>query len=133
MLRLASTCLGLIAVIQILVPTAALAGDPVAGQKVFTGCKACHQVGETARNTIGPVLNGIVARPAATVEGFAYSEAMRNSGLTWDEANLAQFLKDPKGVLPGNKMVYSGLKDDTRIADLIAYLRQFGPDGKAPQ
>jgi cytochrome c len=109
---------------------AALAADPVAGEKAYAVCKACHQVGETAKNVIGPKLNGVVGSPAGAVEGFKYSDALKNSGLTWDEATLAEYLKNPKAKVPGTKMAFAGLKDDTKIADVIAYLGQFGPDGK---
>jgi cytochrome c len=108
----------------------AMAADPAAGQKAFAVCKACHQVGETAKNALGPKLNGVVGRPAGSLEDFKYSDAMKASGLTWDEATLAAYLKDPKATVPGNKMAYAGLKDDTKIANVIAYLSQFGPDGK---
>lgn len=133
MIRLASAGLALAALFQIAGSNAALAADPAAGQKVFAVCKACHQVGEKAKNGVGPILNGVVGRPAGSVEGFKYSEAMKSSGLTWDEATLAEYLKDPKGKVPGNKMAYAGLKDDTKIADVIAYLSQIGADGKMPQ
>jgi cytochrome c len=108
---------------------AALAADPVAGEKAFAVCKACHQVGETAKNVIGPNLNGVVGRPAGTVEGFKYSDAMANSGLTWDEATLTEYLKSPKAKVPGTKMAFAGIKDDSKIANVIAFLSQFGPDG----
>lgn len=107
-----------------------LAADPAAGQKAFAVCKACHQVGETAKNVIGPKLNGILGSPAGKAEGYKYSDAMANSGLTWDEANLAEYLKSPKAKVPGTKMAFAGVKDDAKIADIIAYLGQFGPDGK---
>ncbi|HWA49748.1 MAG TPA: cytochrome c family protein [Dongiaceae bacterium] len=111
----------------------ALAADPVAGQKAFAVCKACHQVGEKAKNGVGPILNGVVGRPAGSVEGFKYSDAMKSSGITWDEAALDEYLKNPKAKVPGNKMAYAGLKDDTKRADVIAYLSQIGADGKLPQ
>ncbi len=134
MLRKISTAAIVAAVFQLGALTAAeAAGDPVAGQKVFAICKACHQVGEKAKNAVGPVLNGIVGRPAGSFEGFKYSEAMKASGLTWDAAALDEYLKDPKAKVPGNKMTYAGLKDDTKRADLIAYLSQIGADGKLPQ
>lgn len=133
MLRNLSAALTLAALFQVAASAGALAGDPAAGQKVFAICKACHQVGETAKNAVGPKLNGVIGRPAGSAEGFKYSEAMKESGLTWDEANLAEYLKDPKAKVPGNKMTYAGLKDDTKIADVIAYLSQFGADGKPPQ
>lgn len=103
----------------------ASAQDAAAGEKVFTACKACHQVGETAKNAIGPVLNGLFGRKAGQVEGYAYSGANKNSGLTWDEPTFREYIKDPKAKVPGTKMVYPGLKDEKRIGDLIAYLHTF--------
>ena len=109
----------------------AQAQDAAAGEKVFAACRACHQVGETAKNGVGPQLNGLFApRKAGTLEGYNYSPAMKGSGLSWDEATFTDYIKDPKGKVPGTKMVYAGLKDEKRIADLVAYLKQFGPDGK---
>ncbi len=107
----------------------AMAADPAAGEKAFAVCKACHRVGEGAKNTVGPTLNGVVGRPAGTVEGFNYSEAMKNSGLTWDEATLTEYLKNPKAKVPGTKMAFAGVKDDTKNADIIAFLKQFAADG----
>lgn len=108
----------------------ARAQDAEAGKSVFNVCRACHQVGETARNGVGPVLNGIFGRKAGTIEGYNYSTANKESGKTWDEAFFAAYIKDPRGTMPGNKMAYAGLKDDKRIADLVAYLKSFGADGK---
>jgi cytochrome c len=111
----------------------AMAADPAAGEKAYAVCKACHRVGEGAKNTVGPPLNGIVGRQAATVEGFNYSDALKNSGLTWDEAALAEYFKNPKAKVPGTKMAFAGVKDDTKIADIIAYLQQFAADGTRTQ
>jgi cytochrome c len=118
---------GLVAAI---VATPALAQDPAAGEKVFAQCRACHQVGETAKNTVGPMLNGLFGRKAGTVEGYNYTPANKNSGLTWDEATFREYIKDPKAKVPGTKMVYAGLKDEKRVGDLIAYLKQFDAAGK---
>ena len=107
----------------------AMAADPAAGEKAFAVCKACHKVGEGAKNGLGPMLNGVVGQAAGSVEGYNYSEAMRTSGLTWDEASLAEYLKNPKAKIPGNKMTFAGVKDDTKLADIIAYLGQFNADG----
>jgi cytochrome c len=109
---------------------AAVAQDLAAGEKVFAKCKVCHQVGETAKNFVGPVLNGVVGRPAGAYPRYNYSEANKTSGLTWDEATLKVYLKNPKEKLPGTKMVFPGLPSDDDIANVIAYLKQFGPDGK---
>jgi cytochrome c len=108
----------------------AFAQDAEAGKTVFNQCRACHQVGETAKNGAGPLLNGLFGRKAGTIEGYNYSEANKKSGVTWDEANFATYIKDPKAFMPGNKMAYVGLKDEKRVADLIAFLKQYGPDGK---
>ncbi|MGY6249855.1 c-type cytochrome [Bosea thiooxidans] len=107
-----------------------LAQDAASGEKIFNQCRACHQVGETAKNTVGPVLNGLIGRKAASHDGYSYSTAMKNSGLTWDEATFADYIKDPKAKVPGTKMIYAGLKDPAKVADLTAYLKQFGADGK---
>jgi cytochrome c len=107
----------------------AIAADPAAGEKAFAVCKACHRVGEGAKTAVGPELNGIVGRKAGSAEGFNYSDAMKNSGLTWDEANLAEYIKNPKEKVPGNKMAFAGVKDDAKAADIVAYLKQFAADG----
>ena len=110
--------------------SASVAQDAAAGEKVFAKCKICHQIGEGAKNMVGPVLNGVVGRPAGSVAGYSYSPANKNSGLTWDEDTLKVYLKDPKAKVPGTKMTFPGLTDDDDIANVIAYLKQFGPDGK---
>ncbi|HME84180.1 MAG TPA: cytochrome c family protein [Roseiarcus sp.] len=105
-------------------------GDAAAGEVTFKVCRTCHQIGESARNFVGPELNGVVGRKAGTVPGYNYSDANRNSGLTWEEATLTKYLKSPRDVVPGTKMAFPGLMRDSDIADVIAYLKQFGPDGK---
>ena len=101
------------------------AQDASAGQKVFGVCKACHQAGDTAKNGVGPVLNGLFGRKAGSVEGYNYSPANKNSGIIWDEATFADYIKNPKAKVPGTKMVYPGLKDEQKIKDLIAFLHQY--------
>lgn len=108
----------------------AQAQDAEAGQRVFNQCRACHQVGEGAKNLVGPHLNGMIGRKSGSVEGYAYSEANKNSGKTWDEATFNAYIKDPKAAIPGTKMAYVGLKDEKKVADLVAYLKTFGADGK---
>src|SRR3954470_15435047 len=103
----------------------AQAQDAAAGEKVFTQCKACHQIGEGAKNAVGPVLNGVIGRHSGIVEGYNYSPANKNSGLTWDEATFRDYIKDPRAKIPGTKMVYAGLKDEKRVSALIAYLHTF--------
>ena len=108
----------------------ALAQDAAAGEKVFAQCRACHQIGETAKNAVGPILNGLFGRKSGTIEGYSYSPANKNSGITWDEATFREYIKDPKAKIPGTKMVYAGLKDEKRIDDLIAFLKQYDAAGK---
>ena len=114
----------------VLNPSLAQAQDAAAGEKSFAQCRACHQIGPTAKNAVGPVLNGLFGRKAGTVEGYNYSPANKNSGITWDEATFADYIKDPKAKVPGTKMIYAGLKDEQRIKDLIAYLKQFDTAGQ---
>jgi cytochrome c len=109
---------------------AAAAQDAAAGEKVFAKCKLCHQIGEGAKNFVGPVLNGVVGRKAGTYPGYHYSDANKNSGITWTEANLKEYLKNPQKMVPGTKMVFPGLPSEEDIDNVIAYLKQFGPDGK---
>ena len=111
-------------------PTLAQAQDAANGEKVFAQCRACHQIGPTAKNAVGPHLNGLFGRAAGSVEGYNYSPANKNSGITWDEAVFREYIKDPKAKVPGTKMVYAGLKDEKRIDDLIAYLKQFDATGQ---
>lgn len=112
---------------------AASAQDPAEGEKVFATCKTCHQIGEGAKNAIGPELNGVVGRKAGSVAGYSYSDANKNSGITWDEANLAEYLKDPKAKVPSTKMIFAGIKDEKKVQDLIAFLKQFDAAGKKAQ
>ena len=118
------------AVMGILSAGAAQAQDAAAGEKVFLKCRACHQTGETAKNGVGPVMNGLIGRKAGTVAGYSYSDANKNSGLTWDEATFKEYIKNPKAKIPGTKMIFVGLPSDKEIEDVLAYLKQFGPDGK---
>lgn len=106
------------------------AGDAAAGEKVFLKCRACHQVGETAKNAVGPRLNGLFGRPAGSIEGYSYSPANKNSGIVWDEATFRDYIKGPQAKVPGTKMVFPGLKTDQEIDDIVAFLKQFDADGK---
>ena len=106
------------------------AQDAAAGEKSFNKCRACHQVGETAKNVVGPVLNGLFGRKSGMVAGYNYSDANKNSGITWDEAAFADYIKDPKAKIPGTKMTFAGIKNEQEIKDLTAFLKQFGNDGK---
>lgn len=110
----------------------AAAQDVAAGERIFNQCRVCHQIGETARNGVGPQLNGILsgARKAATAEGYNYSPAFKALDKLWDEENFKIYIKDPRGVTPGTKMTFPGLKDETQIGNLVVFLKQFGADGK---
>jgi cytochrome c len=102
------------------------AGDAEAGGKIFPRlCGGCHQVGESARPGFGPQLNGIIGRPAGTSANYVYSDAMKNSGITWNRETLTAYLKDPKGVVPGTRMIFWGLSDEEKIDNLLAYLQSF--------
>lgn len=108
---------------------AAQAGDPAAGQRVFNQCRACHQVGENARNGVGPQLNGLFGREAGSLEDYNYSAAFDNLDKVWDHENFAVYIRNPRQVTPGTKMVFAGLRNEQQITDLIAYLDQFNEDG----
>jgi cytochrome c len=101
---------------------ASLTGNAANGEKLFAVCKTCH-VAEKGVNRVGPSLWGVVGRKAGTVEGFKYSPANKNSGITWTEDNLFQYLAAPQKFLPGTYMAYSGMKPPQDRADLIAYLK----------
>ncbi|MGR3616629.1 MAG: c-type cytochrome [Paracoccaceae bacterium] len=109
--------------------TGALAeGDAEKGENVFKRCKACHQVGEDAKNRVGPVLNGIVDAPAGQVEGFKYSKVLNEraeEGLVWSEDELQAFLAKPRAYMKGTKMSFAGLKKEQDQLDVIAYLKTF--------
>ena len=109
---------------------AAYAQDAAAGETVFKKCKVCHQIGETAKNMVGPVLNGVVGRKAGTYAGYNYSDANKNSGFTWDEATLMEYLINPQAKVPHTKMTFPGLPDEKDRKDVIAYLKTFDASGK---
>ena len=113
-----------------LTAVAARAQDAENGADVFKKCRACHQLGENAKNAVGPVLNGLFGRKAGTIEGFNYSDANKGSGVTWDEATFAKYIADPRAFMPGNRMAFAGLKDELDIKDLIAFLKQYDATGK---
>ena len=111
----------------------AVAQDVAAGEKTFMVCRACHQIGPTAKNAIGPVLNGVVGRSAGTFPGFNYSPANKDSGLTWDEATLQKYLANPQAVVKGTKMIFPGIKDPAKVNDVIAFLKTYKADGSRDQ
>jgi cytochrome c len=114
---------GFVVLIALAGPASA-AGDPAAGEKAFKAkCGACHNIADD-KNKIGPTLKGVYGRKAGEVANFKYSDAMKASGVVWNDANLASYLKDPKGFVAGNKMTFVGIKDEQQIADVIAYIKQ---------
>jgi cytochrome c len=108
-----------------------LAQDAAAGEPVFKRlCLPCHDIGPQAKVKLGPPLNGIEGRKAGTFEGYSFSEANKSSGITWDEQSFSSYIRAPMQKVPGTKMTFVGIKNDKDIADLWAYLKQFGPDGQ---
>jgi cytochrome c len=107
----------------------AMAQDVAAGEKEFVVCRACHQVGPTAKIAVGPVLNGVVGRKAGTYPGYSYSAANKDSGLVWTPEELDKYLTNPQAVVPHTKMIFPGLKDEQKRKNVIAYLGQFSEDG----
>lgn len=98
------------------------AGDADAGKTAFARrCTVCHSVAE-GQNKVGPSLHGVVGRPSGQVANFNYSPAMKNAGKTWDEATLDAYLADPKALVPGNRMILAGIKDEAERQNIIAYL-----------
>jgi len=109
---------------------AALAQDIEAGQTSFKKCQVCHDVGETAKNKIGPILNGLNGRKSGSVEGYSYSDANKNSGITWSETTFKEYINDPRAKIPDTKMIFPGIKNEKEAGDLWAYLKQFDQNGK---
>jgi cytochrome c len=107
----------------------ALAQDVAAGESSFRKCAPCHSVGEDAGNKVGPLLNGLDGRKAGAIEGYNYSDANKNSGITWNEETFEEYIKDPRAKVPGTKMVFAGIKNDKELKDLWGYLKQFAADG----
>ena len=110
--------------------SSALAQDVAAGKSSFNKCLACHAIGENAKNKVGPELNGLDGRKSGTAEGYSYTDANKNSGITWNEATFKEYIKDPKAKIPGTKMAFAGIKKESEINDLWAFLAQYGADGK---
>ena len=92
-------------------------------------CLPCHDAGPGAKIKLGPPLNGIDGRAAGTFEGFNYSDAMKDSGITWNEAKFKDFISNPMQKLPGTRMAFAGVRDPKEVDDLWAYLGHLGPDG----
>ena len=108
----------------------AWAQDIAAGEQSFKKCLPCHAIGADAKNKVGPLLNGIDGRKSGTVEGYSYTDANKNSGITWDEAQFLEYIKDPRAKIKNTKMIFPGIKNENEAKSLWAYLKQFGADGK---
>ncbi|MGK9233268.1 cytochrome c family protein [Inquilinus limosus] len=106
-------------------PMAAQAQDAAKGKQVFAKCQACHSM-DAGTNKLGPSLHGVIGRTSGTIDGFKYSDAMKNAHLTWDEATLDKYLANPKTLVPGTKMVFPGLPKEEDRKDVIAYLKDAG-------
>jgi cytochrome c len=106
------------------------AQDVAAGAQTFKKCMACHSIGPGAKNKVGPELNGLDGRHTGSVAGYNYSDANKNSGITWNEKEFLTYINDPRGVIKGTKMIFPGIKNPTEAKNLWAYVSQFGPDGK---
>ncbi len=122
--------LALIAAALALPSGPAKAQDLAAGEQSFKKCLPCHSVGEGATNKVGPHLNGLEGKKAGTTPDYSYSEANKNSGLVWSDGVFKEYIKNPMGQMPGTKMAFPGIKNETEISNLWAYLKQFGADGK---
>jgi cytochrome c len=110
--------------------SAALAQDVAAGKTSFNKCVACHAIGEGAKNKVGPELNGLDGRKSGTAPDYSYSDANKNSGITWNEAQFKEYIRDPKAKIPGTKMAFAGIKKDQEVNDLWAFISQYDKDGK---
>ena len=120
----------LVAVTSLVAASSARAQDVAAGETSFKKCLACHSIGEGAKNKVGPVLNGLDGRKSGSVEGFSYSDANKNSGITWGKDVFLEYITDPKAKIPGTKMIFPGIKNEKERNDLWAYVSQFDKDGK---
>jgi len=116
-------------VASLAVGTAAQAQDLAAGEQSFKKCLPCHSVGPGAKNKVGPELNGLDGRTAGTAADYSYSDANKNSGITWNKEVCEEYIADPRAKIPGTKMIFPGIKNDKERDNLWAYLSQFKADG----
>jgi cytochrome c len=117
------------AVVLAAMAQSAQAQDVAAGEQSFKKCFPCHSVGEGAKNKVGPELNGLDGCHSGTTEGYSYSEANKNSGLTWNKDVFLDYIKDPRAKIQGTKMIFPGIKNEKEAADLWAYLASYKADG----
>jgi cytochrome c len=121
----------LIAAVALLAASTGLsmAQDAQKGASLFNQCQVCHSIGPGAQTKIGPELNGLDGRPAGTAPNFTYSDANKNSGITWNETSFKEYIKDPRAKVPGTKMIFAGVKNEQQVNDLWAYISQFDAAG----
>ena len=124
------TSSALIVIAAMAAVSGAQAQDAAAGKASFNKCLACHAIGEGAKNKVGPELNGLDGRKSGTTEGYSYSEANKNSGITWNKDQFLDYIKDPKAKIPSTKMVFAGIKNEKEANDLWAFISQYDKDGK---
>ena len=113
--------------------SSALAQDAAAGKASFNKCMICHSIGEGAKNKVGPELNGLDGRKSGTAPDYPYSDANKNSGITWNKDQFLEYIKDPKAKIPNTKMAFAGIKNETEAQNLWAYISSFDKDGKQKQ
>jgi cytochrome c len=112
------------AVFVMLLAMPAMADESAQGAAELQKCKICHSLDNGGPNRVGPNLYGVFGRKAGTVSGFNYSDAMKNSGIVWDDDSLAKFLRGPQEAMPGNHMSFPGVKDEAALTDLLKQLKQ---------
>ena len=120
----------LVVVTSLMAVSGALAQDVTAGKSSFNKCMACHAIGEGAKNKVGPELNGLDGRKSGSADGYSYSDANKNSGITWSKDQFLDYIKEPKAKIPNTKMVFAGIKNEKEANDLWAFLAQYDKDGK---
>jgi len=128
-----STLSVLVVVTSMAAASTAPAQDAAAGKTSFNKCMVCHSIGEGAKNKVGPELNGLDGRKSGTAPDYSYSDANKNSGITWNKDQFLEYIKDPRAKIPGTKMIFPGIKNEKEANDVWAYISQFDKDGKTKQ
>ncbi len=124
-------CIGMAGAAALALTSMAYAdGDPAAGEQSFKKCLPCHSIGPGAKNKVGPELNGLDGRKAGTVPEYSYSDANKNSGITWNKEIFEKYITDPRAMVAGTKMIFPGIKNDKERDNLWAFIAQFGADGQ---
>ena len=120
----------LVVVTSLAAASSAPAQDAAAGKTSFNKCIACHAIGDGAKNKVGPQLNGLDGRKSGIAADYNYSDANKNSGITWNKDQFLDYIKDPKAKIPNTKMAFAGIKNEKEAADLWAFIAQYDKDGK---